>query len=145
MTIISVADMLYVQKQNIQLDDYYPWLCILVKQMYDELTYEQIEKQVIPKLLEMVNLPTKISPEDARHGIDLIVPADRYFELMKKGMAEVERGEYILNDPTRYIPRTRDDLGSDFASRFRLPQALMRLGILAEINSMDPHLTIAVD
>jgi hypothetical protein len=145
MTTISIADMLYVQKQNIQLEDYYPWLCIQVKQMYDDLTYGEIEKQVIPKLLEMVNLPTTLSNEDARHGIDLMIPADRYFELIKKGMDEVEMGEYILNDPTRYIPRTRDDLGSDFGSRFRLPQALMRLGILAEINSMDPQMTIVVD
>lgn len=146
MTEIKIADLLYVQKANIALDDFVPWLCILVKNQYMELSYSDIEKKVIPKMLDMVGIHRELAYEDVTHGIDLVIPLQRYVEFTRKGIDETGYGRWMRDNPSFYIPSDREHLQtSDGTNRFRPAMTMMRVGILVEILEKDPEAVIVVD
>lgn len=146
MTEIKIADLLYVQKANIVLDDFVPWLCILVKNQYMELSYSDIEQQVIPKMLDMVGIHRELAYEDVAHGIDLVIPLRRYVEFVRKGIDETGYGGWMRDNPSFYIPNEHVHLqNTDGTNRFRPAMTMMRVGILVEILEKDPEAVIIVD
>lgn len=146
MTEIKIADLLYVQKNNILLDDFVPWLCILVKNQYGELSYSDIEKKVIPKMLNMVGIHRELTYEDVQHGIDLVIPHERYVELVKKGIDETGYGGWMRENPSFYVPCKRDHLETlDGTNQYRPAMTMMRVGILVEILEKDPEAVIIVE
>lgn len=146
MTEIKIADLLYVQKANIVLGDFVPWLCILVKNQYVELSYSDIEQKVIPKMLDMVGIHRELAYEDVHHGIDLVIPHERYVEFIQKGIDETGYGGWMRENPSFYIPCALEHLQtSDGTNQFRPAMTMMRVGILVEILEKDPEAVIIVD
>lgn len=146
MTEIKIADLLYVQKNNVLLDDFVPWLCILVKNQYMELSYSVIEQNVIPKMLEMVGIHRELAYEDVHHGIDLVIPHERYVEFVRKGIDETGYGGWMRKNPSLYIPCNREHLETlGGTNQYRPAMTMMRVGILVEILEKDPEAVIIVE
>jgi hypothetical protein len=146
MTEIKIADLLYVQKQNIKMDDFSPWLCILIKNQAFHKSYDEIH-DVIPDLLALAGIHVELSSQDMRNGIDLAIPYDKYVQLVEKGIAETGYGEWMLEgDIGDYIPYTVHHLEVETEfQQFKSAMTMMRVGILVEILAKDPEAVIRMD
>lgn len=144
MSEIKIADLLYVQKENIKSHDFTPWLCLLINTQAPDVTYEKIQK-TIPQILEMAGIYTRLCADDMRNGIDLAIPYDTYVELVKKGIAETGYAEWMLSEDMKwFIPRRYDHLLAD-VGQFTAAMTLMRVGILVQILEKDPEAVIRMD